>query len=516
MDLMNAMNLPATSEPPRTRRSERVRQEEEPMVSFPTMLERSARPEKMDAPTRTDRVAERPGASNEPSASSQQGEMADPPSDQTVSSAAQGKSPVQGQETQQMAASTASGTGAQTGTSAPALDLDGEPASLEGPQDPAPENKVSAISGPRAALTSSQEETPTEGLIQASRTIAQSVPATEGAAATPAQTEGQMNTRQTGNPTPLEALPADEESMDEATEGILPEEGAAVNLDSSGSPDAPVQQTTTEGVEAAQDDLEIVELKTSPISATPAPATAAANPPQEAGTPTDQALALEEEADPMPAGVEETQQSLKIQHAKQKYEQPQVMAASEDNRITLADLDLDSGSMDSFLNKDNLATALKSAALKGHPLQQHIRAQVSQQVVEHLRSEMAGQKLTLRLNPEELGQVEINLLALDDKLTVSMSAENKQAEAALKEGTRELADSIGEKSSRFSMVEVRVETRGQQDQGKNEARQDDPRRERENEQNQSQNQDQSGRRQHPSAPHQTGASEWAAFHLGGQ
>lgn len=219
------------------------------------------------------------------------------------------------------------------------------------------------------------------------------------------------------------------------------------------------------------------------------------------------------------------------QSARQSYQQTQIPVDKIDGEITLADLDLSSGDGFQSLNsRDSMFSTLMSLGRQDtHAIAADIRTQVAQNVLNHLQEDLSGEKLTLKLNPGNLGQVEVQFQAVDDKLNIVMSADGERAEKALQEGTRELADSIGEKSSRFNVVDVRVDGRStepgrqdtrqqdtrQQDTRQQDSGQQDSRRERDSEQQQQQQNQQQGLHQQHNHPHQTGAGEWAAFHLGG-
>jgi len=104
---------------------------------------------------------------------------------------------------------------------------------------------------------------------------------------------------------------------------------------------------------------------------------------------------------------------------------------------------------------------------------------VRQQVVRQVAGRLAGlggqDKVTIKLNPESLGQLELKFAAKDDRLSVVITASGAEAEAALQDNLKDLTDRIVERSTRFSHVEVRVETKdgaeSRQD-GKQEAKQD--------------------------------------------
>ncbi len=112
---------------------------------------------------------------------------------------------------------------------------------------------------------------------------------------------------------------------------------------------------------------------------------------------------------------------------------------------------------------------------------------VKQQVVRHLSANLSditgSQKITIKLNPESLGQIELNFEARDDRLTVAMSANTPEAEAALRDNMKDLTDRLVERSARFSQVDVRVEikdgadTRQDNKQEQNKDQKNDDRRE---------------------------------------
>jgi flagellar hook-length control protein FliK len=88
---------------------------------------------------------------------------------------------------------------------------------------------------------------------------------------------------------------------------------------------------------------------------------------------------------------------------------------------------------------------------------QQIQAQVARQIL--AREQAAGDgpgTLTLRLEPEHLGKVEVRLRASGGQLTVEFQAESAEAGAALREGRHELARALGAQAGRWQQVEVRV------------------------------------------------------------
>ena len=86
-----------------------------------------------------------------------------------------------------------------------------------------------------------------------------------------------------------------------------------------------------------------------------------------------------------------------------------------------------------------------------------IREQVVQQIATSSVSSHGTQKMTLLLNPEHLGQVEIQIQGTNDKLSVVITASGAEAEQTLREGLKELADGIVERSGRWQQVDIKVE-----------------------------------------------------------
>jgi flagellar hook-length control protein FliK len=120
---------------------------------------------------------------------------------------------------------------------------------------------------------------------------------------------------------------------------------------------------------------------------------------------------------------------------------------------------------------------------------QAIRSQVIRQLAGGLEGTRGNEKVTLQLNPEKLGQVEIHFQARGNDLNIVITASGTEAEQALREGARELSEAIADKSGRWQQVDIRVENRSH-DQDKNEARQDNRRDQSRREGRQDQNQHQ--------------------------
>jgi len=134
-----------------------------------------------------------------------------------------------------------------------------------------------------------------------------------------------------------------------------------------------------------------------------------------------------------------------------------------------------------------------------------IREQVLQQLSSTLDGKVGNEKVTLQLNPENLGRVEISFNAGGNDLDIVITTDNHEAEQAIREGIRELAEGIAAKSGRWQQVDIRVDQRSQ-DPGKNESRQDGRR--------EQGRRDESGQRQHHQQQRDQsrgGAPDWASL-----
>jgi len=88
---------------------------------------------------------------------------------------------------------------------------------------------------------------------------------------------------------------------------------------------------------------------------------------------------------------------------------------------------------------------------------ERIQRQVVQQLLRAERATGDSQRLTLRLEPEQLGKVEVRLVAHGDRLEVVFQAETPAAEQALRDGAQELARTLASQlEGRWQQVEVRL------------------------------------------------------------
>ena len=83
------------------------------------------------------------------------------------------------------------------------------------------------------------------------------------------------------------------------------------------------------------------------------------------------------------------------------------------------------------------------------------------------------QTLVLKLDSDHLGQVDVRMQAKDDHLSVRILAADRESEAALRGNIKELSEAILKRTGRFQHVEVRVELKGGEDQGR-QAGEEDP------------------------------------------
>jgi len=103
--------------------------------------------------------------------------------------------------------------------------------------------------------------------------------------------------------------------------------------------------------------------------------------------------------------------------------------------------------------------ASATQAAIGNAVARDIRAQVVRHVTNHVRDITGQEKVVIKLNPESLGQIELNFESREDRLSVVISASSPEAEVALRENLKDLTDRIVERSARFSHVDVRVEVK---------------------------------------------------------
>ncbi len=136
-------------------------------------------------------------------------------------------------------------------------------------------------------------------------------------------------------------------------------------------------------------------------------------------------------------------------------------------------------------NPDSSLHATQTQTANDPALARNVRRQVVRQFTSQLANVTGTDQMTIKLNPENLGQVDLSFEAQDDRLSVVISASTREAEGALRDNLKDLADRIVERSARFSHVDVRVDVRdgdsrqdAKQDQ-KQDSRQENQRREQE-------------------------------------
>lgn len=98
--------------------------------------------------------------------------------------------------------------------------------------------------------------------------------------------------------------------------------------------------------------------------------------------------------------------------------------------------------------------------------------EMSTNMVAHLAADIANaytekngvQTLTMNLEPDHLGRVEVRLQARGDQLSVRLVAASPEAESAMRENLKDLTEAIQTRTGRYQQVEVRVELKESQEQ----------------------------------------------------
>jgi hypothetical protein len=115
-------------------------------------------------------------------------------------------------------------------------------------------------------------------------------------------------------------------------------------------------------------------------------------------------------------------------------------------------------------------TILDLAGSGGIPAE--IGSRLAAEIAAHYSDRNGIQTLTLKLESEHLGQVDVRLDAKGDHLTVRLLAATRESEAALRENIKELGEAIQKRTSRFQQVEVRVDLKDGEDSGQDLADED--------------------------------------------
>jgi flagellar hook-length control protein FliK len=111
-----------------------------------------------------------------------------------------------------------------------------------------------------------------------------------------------------------------------------------------------------------------------------------------------------------------------------------------------------------------LSPLVAVSGTEGIPVE--IRSQLAGDIAARFSDTNGTQTLTMKLEPGNLGQVEARLEARGNHLTVRFAAADRETEAALKGSVKDLSEAIQEKTGRFQTVEVRVDLKMANDQGK--------------------------------------------------
>jgi len=103
-----------------------------------------------------------------------------------------------------------------------------------------------------------------------------------------------------------------------------------------------------------------------------------------------------------------------------------------------------------------------------------IRTQVADQLLPLADSGQGSQRITLHLDPPQLGKLEVQIQQEDNRLTVTFQASSPETEHALREGSRELAEILLTRGRNWSEVQVRTEKDGTESRHEKQSTQDDP------------------------------------------
>ena len=165
--------------------------------------------------------------------------------------------------------------------------------------------------------------------------------------------------------------------------------------------------------------------------------------------------------------------------------------------------------LDTTLTQPRVTNTILNGSARSEAMEQgrQIRSQVLHQLSSTMDGRIGSEKVTLQLNPEKLGLVEIQFLAKGDELNIVITASSNESEQALREGIKELADGLVDKSGRWQHVDIKVDQRGQ-DQDKNDSRS-------ENRRDQSRNQSDQKNQQQSKKHAQDGAPDWASLQAEG-
>ena len=101
------------------------------------------------------------------------------------------------------------------------------------------------------------------------------------------------------------------------------------------------------------------------------------------------------------------------------------------------------------------------------------RTQIAEQLLPVAEQTSGPQRITLHLDPPQLGKLEVQLLQEENRLTVIFQTASPETELALREGSRELAEILLTQGRNWSEVQVRTERDGSEDRQEKQSRQDE-------------------------------------------
>lgn len=103
-----------------------------------------------------------------------------------------------------------------------------------------------------------------------------------------------------------------------------------------------------------------------------------------------------------------------------------------------------------------------------------IRTQIADQLLPLADPGKGSQRITLHLDPPQLGKLEVHIQQDDNRLTVTFQTTSPETEHALREGSRELAEILLTRGRYWSEVQVKTEKDGTESRHEKQSNQDDP------------------------------------------
>lgn len=121
-----------------------------------------------------------------------------------------------------------------------------------------------------------------------------------------------------------------------------------------------------------------------------------------------------------------------------------------------------------------LADRAGSEAMGASGTSGQIRTQIADQLLPLADPGKGSQRITLHLDPPQLGKLEVHIQQDDNRLTVTFQTTSPETEHALREGSRELAEILLTRGRYWSEVQVKTEKDGTESRHEKQSNQDDP------------------------------------------